>query len=309
MTLSVKRSNSWDNIASADVGVKISDTWRTVVKAGVKINNTWRQFYVGSDPVTYVFYANSGGGSYGTRAARGLSWKTTSSGVSGSGTEALPMVSRYETAGSVYPWFSLIHFNGTAVGTSLTLTQAMAIRPVIKNVWFQAQRYNANHGYPNGYGQIYLGTYNGYTSDSSPHPGNCSFSSYKEISWSGNQILSGTTISYSDTYFTLAEFIQDPSTNSGYGYDLGSNSHAQALVNHVKGGKAMAMAATREVGNVSRSSNTLDPGFAGLQNNGSQLSAASGGVESQNYWAFQPAGASAFGVNTGPALVVKLDYT
>ena len=299
---------SWTSVPSGDVYHMPTDngSWQ-VVKKGYYMpsdNGTWTQFYTGSDPVTYVFYPGSGGSSLGTTSARGTSWKTTSNGIQGDA--GYVMTSKFSTSSGIKPWFGLIHFNVPNNSGTYTLSDALAVRPVVKNVWFQAQRTSVTHGFPNGFGQVYLGRYNGYTSDSSPNPSNCDFSSYQKITYNGTQIISGTNIVYGDGYLTRGEFLQDPSTNSGYGYDLGSGTFAQNLISHLASGKAMCLSATRETGNVSRTSNTLDPGFSGLNNSGGALA---NGQEQLNYWGFWYGGASAFGVNTGPALVVKLDYT
>lgn len=299
---------TWTPIPSGDAKYydSSSNTWKTIKKGYYMPSDggNWAQFYTGSDPVTYVFLPSSGGSSLSTTSARGSSWKTSSTGAGGAADYI--MTSKFSTATGAKPWFGLIHFNGADIFGNGTLTQLMNERPVVKNVWYQAQRWGGTHGYPHGFGQVYLGRYNGYTSDSTPNPSNCDFSSYQKITYNGTQILSGTTIVYGDGYLTRGEYLQDPSTNSGYGYDLGSGTFAQNLITHLKSGKAMCMSATRETGNVSRTSNTLDPGFSGLNNSGQALNA---GKEDLNYWAFNPGGAAYLGVNIGPMLVVTLDYT
>ena len=297
--------SSFQELDSGDAKYYDGSEWKTIKKGYYMPSTgvTWTEFYTGSDPASYAFLPSSGGSSLSTTSARGGSWKTAGSGAGGAADYI--MTSKFSTAPGVKPWFGLIHFNGTNTTGAGTLTQLMNERPVVKNVWYQAQRWGGTHGYPHGFGQVYLGRYNGYTSDSTPNPSNCDFSSYQKITYNGTQILSGTTITYGDGYLTRGEFLQDPTTNSGYGYNLGSGTFAQNLITHLKSGKAMCMSATRETGNVSRTANTLDPGFSGLNNTGNALNA---GKEDLNYWAFNPGGAVYLGVNIGPMLVVTLDY-
>lgn len=280
MPAKVKVNGTYRTVPNADLFLKQSNSYtgNPVIGGYVKVNNGYKQFHQGSDPVTYYFVANA------SKAARGTSWKTSS----GQGGADYPQISRYVTA---YPWFGLVTFGNDTAGVSLT--SRLNTRPVVKSAYFNIQRWN-DGGFGSGYGNLYIGRYTGSFTASSPHHGNCNFSSYAGKNWSGSG-SSANTVSYSDNFLYRGEFIGDPGSFPGGvaagGIEFGSA--RQTLVDHLKTG-AICLSHTTD-----NSSST-----GGLGHYGSATYA-----EQANYWNFWPAGYTAFGtVNIGPTLVVTLDY-
>ena len=210
MALRVKKSGAWQGVASADVGVKVGGTWRTAVKAGVRINGSWRQFYVGSDPVTYTFDASA------SRSARGISWATSSNPAG----EYYPRQGRYSTN---YPWFGLVQFTNTSGsntgGGNKTLSDALAIRPVVKSATLRLTRWSSSHGLYYASGDIYIAKYNDSITASSPSHNYLDFSDYAYLNYPGYPGPSDTD------YIELGETTY---------IDLNSNNHVSDLVNHAK---------------------------------------------------------------------------
>ena len=256
MPAKVKISGTYRNVPNADLFLKRNNNYDSPVLGGyVKVNSTYRQFHQGSDPRTYTFVASA------SKGARGTSWKTSG----GQGGADYPQISRFSSAGNVYPWFGVIDFLGLAENSTYTLDYAMSVRPVVKSAYISMQRSN-NGGTGSGYGQIYFGRYNGKSTDATPHHNNCWFDYYSKHSYSGSGSSAGT-VAYNDNWLFRSEFLSPINNYQTIGVTLASQglSHAQVLVNHFRT-KAMAISATLETGNVSRTSNTYDPGYAGLGN-------------------------------------------
>jgi len=209
MALSVRRSGVWDTIASADVGVRVGGTWRTAVKGGVRIGGSWRQFYVGSDPVTYTFDASA------SKSARGISWATSSNPAGAD----YPRQGRYSTN---YPWFGLVQFTNTSgtnsSGGNKTLSDALAIRPVVKSATLRLTRWSSAHGLTYASGDIYIAKYNDSITATSPTHNLLDFNHYAYKNYPG---FPGPLTDY----ITLGETTY---------IDLNSNGHVSNLIDHAK---------------------------------------------------------------------------
>jgi len=279
MPIKVKVGGTYRTVPNADLFLKQSNSYtgNPVIGGYVKVNNVYKQFHQGSDPVTYYFVANA------SKAARGVSWKTSSN----QGGADYPQISRYIES---YPWFGLVTFANDTSGVSLS--SRLATRPVVTSAYFNIQRWN-DGGFGSGYGNLYIGRYMGSFTASTPHHGNCNFSSYAGKHWSGSGSSAGS-VNYSDNFLYRGEFIGNPgSFPNGFaegGIELGSA--RQILVDHLKTGPICL-------------SHTTDNGSSsgGLGHYGSATYA-----QQANYWNFWPAGYTAFGLNIGPTLVVTLDY-
>jgi hypothetical protein len=288
MPAKVKISGTYRTVPDADLFLKQSNSYsgKPVTGGYVKVNNGYKQFHQGSDPQTYYFVAND------SMAGRGTSWKTNSN----QGGSDFPQISRYVTA---YPWYGLVLFNQDTSGVSLS--SRLATRPVVKSAYFNVMRWN-DGGFGSGYGNLYIGRYTGDHAASNPSYTFCNFSSYASKSWSGSGSNPGTNVSYSDNFLTRAEFVGgDP---GGYrngigiadgGIELGSA--RQTLVDHLanypSAGSALCLSYTTNTGTSS----------GGLGHYGSATTA-----QQANYWNFYNAGATVFGVQIGPTLVVTLDF-
>ncbi len=282
MPAKVKISGTYRTVPDADLFLKQSNSYtgKPVTGGYVKVNNGYEQFHQGSDPVTYHFIAS------GTKGARGTSWKTSSN----QGGADFPQISKY--VNGVYPWFGLVNFTNDTSGVSLT--SRLATRPVVKSAYFNVLRWN-DGGFGNGYGNLYLGRYTGSFTDTNPNYTNCNFTYSVSKNWSGSG--SATTNSYTDNYLSRGEFVGgDP---GGYrngigiadgGIELGS--HRQQLVDHLKTGP-VCMTHTNNTGTSS----------SGLGHTGNVTYS-----QQANYWNFYNAGATVFGVQIGPTLVVELDF-
>lgn len=276
----VKVGGQYKPVPNADLFLKQGNSYTNNPVTGgyVKVNNNYRRFHQGSDPVFYYFVAS------GTKGARGYSWKSASN----QGGSTYPQISKY--INGVYPWFGLVTFGNDTAGVSLT--SRLQTRPVVKSAYFNVQRWN-DGGFGNGYGNLYLGRYTGSFYASSPNYTQCNFTYSASKNWSGSG--SASTGSYTDNYLSRAEFVGGdpgsfPNLIADGGIELGT--YRQQLVDHLKTG-ALCMAHTNNTGTSS----------SGLGHTGNVTYA-----QQANYWNFWPAGASVYGVQIGPTLIVELDY-
>jgi len=280
MAIYGSNGSGWVQVASGDLKASDGSSLKTVKKAYRSTGSGWDEVYVGSDPATYTFIAS------GSKAARGISWKTNNN----QGGANYPQISRYITS---YPWFGLVTFTNDTSGVSLT--SRMNERPYVKSAYFNIRRWD-NGGFGSGYGNLYIGRYNGSFTASSPHHGNCDFSSVASKNWPGGSGNPGTTVSYSDNFLTRGEYVDNPGSFPGFvadnGIELGNA--RQTLVNHLKT-KAICLSHTTNAGSST----------GGLGHYGPATSA-----EQANYWNFYYAGRTnpVFGVHEGPTLIVELDY-
>lgn len=291
MAIYGSNGSGWVKVASGDLKASNGSGWATVKKAYRSTGSGWGEVYVGSDPQTYTFIAS------GSKAARGISWKTNSN----QGGADYPQISRYTSdspAGTKrYPWFGLITFTNDTSGVSLTTR--LNERPYVKSAYFNIRRWTSG-GFGDGYGNLYIGKYNGSFTASSPHHGNCDFSAYASKNWPGGGNPPFPNVYYNDNFLSRGEYVDDPGTFSGFvadnGIELGnvSSNHRQTLVDHLKT-KAICLSHTTN---------------AGSSTGGLGHYASATYAEEANYWNFFPAGKtnSSFGVHEGPTLIIELDY-
>jgi hypothetical protein len=285
MAIYGSNGSSWLPVASGDLKASDGSSWKTVKKAYRSTGSGWSQVYVGNDPQTYYFVSS------GTKAGRGTTWKTNSS----QGGSNYPQIGRYETSYGVFPWYGLINFNLDTSGVSLATR--MAERPIVKSAYFNIARWNSG-GFGSGYGDFYVGRYLGNYNAGSPSNTYCDFSAYAGKNYNATPAgRVGTTVYYNDGYLTRSEFVGgDPigfpnqGNIAGNGMELGG--HRQSLVSHLTGG---ALCISHTLSN-----------HGGSRGLGSLYTASYS--EQANFWNFWPAGATVYGVNIGPTLIVTLDY-
>jgi hypothetical protein len=199
-------------------------TDKPIIGGYVKVGGGYRQFHIGSDPVTYYFDASN------SRAARGTSWASSSQTGGAS-------VLRQGRVTTNYPWFGVAEFNGSAYYTTSSLNTLMNTRPYVVSARLRLTRITTAHGYyggspvPGGWGDIVIGKYNAALTAVSPHPGSTNFTYYGFRNFPGR----------ATDAFDLGE--------TAY-IDLAYNgvSHAQQLIDHVRGGGALSVANTTNNG-------------------------------------------------------------
>lgn len=178
MALWTKQGGTWQEVESADLKVKQSNSWQLVKKGYVKNNGSWKQVYVGSDPKTYTFWATQ------TGAGSGTAWKTSSNPYGPS----IPTIGRYYDT-TRYPWYGLAQFYQDTSG--VPLATRLAERPVVKAATFTVYRYTAGgNNSADGYNtRIYIARYMGNFSDSNPSNLNCNFTYWGARYWNNPAYL------------------------------------------------------------------------------------------------------------------------
>ena len=159
---------------------------------GSSSSTAFEEFYLGSDPVTYTFIANSSASF--RDSDYGSSWNTANS-------AAAVKTGAFSSGNS--PYVGVFGF-GTMEGGGLTLAQALAERPFVTNattsIGGTAENYvsirrktntdSGGSGAPAGcYGTWYLAMYDGNATDSSSDADDCNFATNASFTRASNNIL------------------------------------------------------------------------------------------------------------------------
>ena len=169
-----------------------STAFKQVKKGYVHDGSAFKEFYLGSDPVTYTFLANSSASFRDSDYGSG--WNTANS-------AAAVKTGAFSSGNS--PYVGVFGF-GTMQNGGLTLAQALAERPYVTNattsIGGTAENYIAlrrktntdsgGAGAPAGcFGTWYLAMYNGNATDSSSDADDCNFATNASFTRASDNIL------------------------------------------------------------------------------------------------------------------------
>ena len=197
MTVHTKVGGAWKEVANGNMFIKQGGDWENVVAGYTKVGGVWKQFHTGSNPVKYTFLAN-----------RSRSFRHNE--TPWSSTPTVNAVRNGVFSGSTNcPYVGVFGFDSITAG-GLTLAEALAERPYITNAaptaggsaenYIELRRMTSADsatGLGNAYGNWYIATYTGDTTDATPSADKVSFSTTAVKTYtSGDPLSRGETVKW-----------------------------------------------------------------------------------------------------------------